>query len=649
MERDSAITPDPVPSVPNGVVDILEIFDLRRLQELQDGFAAATGVASIITRPDGTPVTHPTNFCRLCSKVIRATEIGFAACMRSDAIVGSPSTQGPTVRQCLSGGLWDAGASISVNGEPVANWLIGQVRTSADDAASMLAFAREIGADEDEFAAAFDEVPLMSERQFRVIADFLFVMANQLSTSAYQNLEKTRLLADMERATASLAESEERLRRALTEAPFPVMLHTDGGEVIQVNRVWQEITGYSASDIPTIHDWTERAYGERAATLREHIGDLYGLEDRRDEGEFTIRTKRGETRVWEFNSTPLGTMPDGRRLMMSAAHDVTERKRVAKALLESERVYHNLFNSTEVAMFRSRLDGSETLNVNETFLELVGLSRDEIIGRPSADYWADRRQRDEMLRILETDGRVVDFEYKMLNSRGEVRDCITSLNLYPEEGVLAGSILDVTKRMQAERALVASNGRLEGVLKSITETMGKVVETRDPYTQGHQKGVARLSRLLAEEMGLSEEDVAAIEMAALVHDVGKLSVPAEILTKPGVLSATEFALIKVHSQSGYDILKDIDFGWPIADMVLQHHEAMDGSGYPNGSSGDEISVGARVLAVADVVDAMASHRPYRAALGIGAAAAELEDHPEKYDPLVVEAFVRLFEAGGLDL
>jgi putative nucleotidyltransferase with HDIG domain len=204
---------------------------------------------------------------------------------------------------------------------------------------------------------------------------------------------------------------------------------------------------------------------------------------------------------------------------------------------------------------------------------------------------------------------------------------------------------DITERERAEAAVVRSNERLEGVLRSITTLIGKVVEARDPYTQGHEQGVARIGRQIAEEMGLPADEVEAIEVAALVHDVGKLSVPAEILTKPGTLSDTEFQLIRVHSQGGYEILKDIDFDWPVADIVVQHHERMDGSGYPAGLAGDEISVAARVLMVADVIEAMAAHRPYRPALGLQAAMDEITTHPERFDPQVIAACARLWERG----
>jgi PAS domain S-box-containing protein/putative nucleotidyltransferase with HDIG domain len=210
-----------------------------------------------------------------------------------------------------------------------------------------------------------------------------------------------------------------------------------------------------------------------------------------------------------------------------------------------------------------------------------------------------------------------------------------------------GLTRDVTRRKRAEADLLTSNARLEQMVYAVAEAMGRAVELRDPYTQGHEVRVAKLARSLAEEMGVPAEEADGVEMAALVHDIGKLSVPAEILNKPGLLSPQEFGLIKRHPRAGYEILKGIEFPWPVAEAVLHHHERMDGSGYPDGLAGDEITMMARILGVADVIEAMASDRPYRAALGIGAAMAEIAERPELYDPAVTAACVRLHASGDI--
>ncbi len=174
-----------------------------------------------------------------------------------------------------------------------------------------------------------------------------------------------------------------------------------------------------------------------------------------------------------------------------------------------------------------------------------------------------------------------------------------------------------------------------------------IVEMRDPYTAGHQARVANLASAIARQMGFSDERVQAIHLASIVHDLGKIKIPAEILSKPGKLSDIEYQFIQTHAQAGYDILKDISFPWPIAQMALQHHERVDGTGYPQGLTGDAFMLEARILGVADVVEAMSSHRPYRAALGTEAALAEITQHRGIYfDPQVVDACLILFREKG---
>jgi PAS domain S-box-containing protein/putative nucleotidyltransferase with HDIG domain len=214
---------------------------------------------------------------------------------------------------------------------------------------------------------------------------------------------------------------------------------------------------------------------------------------------------------------------------------------------------------------------------------------------------------------------------------------------------MTGTQFDVTGLKVAEIALQESHEKMEQMVLDVAEAMGRIVEARDPYTQGHEQRVSKLASSIAERMGMDADEADSIEMAGLLHDVGKLHVPAEILTKPGKLSEVEFALIREHPLRGYEILKDIAFPWPISTYVLQHHERLDGSGYPSGLKGDDILMPSRILAVADVVEAMASHRPYRASLGMEAAIAEVRCNPEKYDSGVVAALLELHEAGEIRL
>jgi PAS domain S-box-containing protein len=195
-------------------------------------------------------------------------------------------------------------------------------------------------------------------------------------------------------------------------------------------------------------------------------------------------------------------------------------------------------------------------------------------------------------------------------------------------------------RRDQERMLRQLRKELEGTVQAVSA----MVEMRDPYTAGHERRVADLARAIATEMGLPEEQVRGIHLAGTVHDLGKIQIPAEILSKPGRLNEVEYSLIRQHPQTGYEILKNVEFPWPIAEMILQHHERLDGSGYPRGLKGDEILQEARILAVSDVVEAMASHRPYRPGLGVAAAMQEIREHRGVYyDAAVVDACVSLFE------
>ncbi len=206
---------------------------------------------------------------------------------------------------------------------------------------------------------------------------------------------------------------------------------------------------------------------------------------------------------------------------------------------------------------------------------------------------------------------------------------------------------DITEIKHAHQELIKSRALLQKTLDSSIETIAKIVELRDPYTAGHQKSVANLAVAIAREMNLDDERISNLATAALIHDIGKIHVAADILSKPGKLSEIEFSLIRTHPQGGYDVIESMHLPHIIAQSVLQHHERLDGSGYPNQLRGDDISKEAKILAVADVVEAMASHRPYRPALGIDKALDEiLKNRGKLYDPEVVDVCVKLFKENG---
>jgi putative nucleotidyltransferase with HDIG domain len=215
---------------------------------------------------------------------------------------------------------------------------------------------------------------------------------------------------------------------------------------------------------------------------------------------------------------------------------------------------------------------------------------------------------------------------------------------------LTGLLSDITERKRAEDELRESHGKLAKTFEQTVESLASIAEMRDPYTAGHQVRVASLGCRIASEIGMPAEQIGAIRTAAMLHDIGKIIVPSEILNKPGRLSVLERSFVGAHAQASYEILKNIEFEFPIAEIILQHHEKLDGSGYPRGLSGDSILKEARVLTVADVIEAMASHRPYRPALPLKTALEEISSHRgTRYDADVVDACLRLFLENGLSL
>lgn len=226
-------------------------------------------------------------------------------------------------------------------------------------------------------------------------------------------------------------------------------------------------------------------------------------------------------------------------------------------------------------------------------------------------------------------------------------------SIYPFEHSSSGQevayfhmVQDITKAKEDEAQLKASILKLNNITHSIIEAITKTVEKRDPYTAGHQQRVNKLAAGIARKMGIAEEKIEGIEIAALVHDIGKIVVPIDILSKPGRINHHEYSLIQAHSETGFEILQGIEFPWPVAQIVLQHHEKLDGSGYPQGLKGDDILLEARILCVADVVEAMSSHRPYRQSLGIDRALEEISNGKGKiYDNEVVEACIQLCQDG----
>ncbi|MBE9513506.1 MAG: response regulator [Chloroflexi bacterium] len=286
--------------------------------------------------------------------------------------------------------------------------------------------------------------------------------------------------------------------------------------------------------------------------------------------------------------------------------------------------------------------------VNPAAADLLGYSPEELVGQHwTAIVPSDQHPSVQAAHERRMLGEADRYELQLVRQDGTLVPVLVSGSPRIEEGRFAGTLTvftDITEHKQVEEELQQSLERLRRTFDETVQALASAIRTRNPYMAGHQQRVTQLACAIAREMGLPEEQIEGIRVAGLSHDIGKISVPIEILSNPDGISDLEYGIIKAHPQIGYDILKAVEFPWPVAEIVLQHNERLDGSGYPQGLSGDEILLEARIIGVADVVDAMSSHQPYRAARGLDKALEEIsQNRGALYDPGAVGACLKLFK------
>ncbi len=343
-------------------------------------------------------------------------------------------------------------------------------------------------------------------------------------------------------------------------------------------------------------------------------------------------------------SQPFGYIlkPFDERELKIAVEMAVYKSRMALKLKEREEWLSALLKSIGDGVIATDSEERVTF-LNPLAEKLTGWKHEEALKRPLAEVFSTVTPGREASPM---DGRSPE-ETTLRSKNGStfpIEKIIMPIN--SSGGNSSGCVIvfrDISARKQTEQALKESRDRLHQALQGTIQAMALTIEIRDPYTAGHQRRVSKLACAIAEEIGLPEEQIEGLRVAGDIHDIGKIYVPAEILSKPGQITAIEYGIIKTHPQVGYDILKTIKFPWPVAQIVLQHHERLDGSGYPLGLSGDQILKEARILIVADIVEAMSSHRPYRPAHGIDRALEEITQNKGiQYDADVVDACVRLF-------
>jgi PAS domain S-box-containing protein/putative nucleotidyltransferase with HDIG domain len=366
--------------------------------------------------------------------------------------------------------------------------------------------------------------------------------------------------------------------------------------------------------------------------------------------DYRLRRFDGEFRWHAFRASPLRDTNGDIALWIGTATDIEEQKRLELSLRRSEREAQEtltLMESIEASVpvgFKLVDRDLRIVRINERLARINGLSVDAHVGRTVAELVPELWPRlIDIYRRAFTGEAVCNVEISTPESEEPPRTRYWLASYYPvrRDGEIIGVgnvVIDITERKEAENALARN-------LAAMVHTIAATVEYRDPYTAGHQRRVADLAAAISVEMGLDPSTIEGIKTAASIHDIGKISTPAEILSKPGRLSGPEMELIRQHAETGYNIVAGIDFPWPVAEMIRQHHERMNGSGYPRGLHGEEILLGARIIAVADTVEAMAAHRPYRAGYGLDRALRQIaQDSGTLLDNDAVNACLRLDRA-----
>ena len=450
-----------------------------------------------------------------------------------------------------------------------------------------------------------------------------------------------------------IRQAEEKYRSIFENSIEGIFQTTPEGRFITANPAIARMCGYDTPEelIATVKSIKEELH------VRPEERDVFKhlLHEKNVVNNFEVELRRKDgTTFWVSMNARAIRNPGGEIVYYEGTiEDITERKKADERIVGEKQRFLSLVDNAPFGMIMVDQDGNFQY-FNSKFEELFGYTLNDT---PNGKTWFQKAYPDPAYRHSVVSAWKADMEKLKageqvsnvfeLTCKDGSRKVVNFIPVQMESGRHLVTCNDITELIKAEDALKQSMAKLERAMEGTISVMAHAVEIRDPYTAGHQRRVTDLAYAIGKTLNLTELEIEGLRMAGLIHDIGKLYVPAEILSKPGKLSNIEFELVKTHVEAGYDILKDVEFPWPVAAFVRQHHEKIDGSGYPQGLKDGQVLLEAKILTVADVVEAMASHRPYRPSLGIDLALEEIEKNKGiLYEPDVVDACVRLFREKG---
>ena len=457
-DHDSLIIPSPD-------FQFSDLFELEDMQRLQDLFADAHCVGSIITHPDGTPITAPSNFSHLCSNIIRKTEKGLANCIKSDAGLGRYNPDGPTIRPCLSCGLWEAGASITVGGKHIANWLIGQVRIADMDEQRLVEYANEIGANKQDYTEALEKVPVLSAEHFRKVSKMLFELANKLSENAYRNLQLKLQIAERDKAYALLQEKEEQSRHissTIFDISYSCRIDRNGKSSIDwITGAVERITGYPVEEIIAMKCWGKLVLDEDFDLFKKNVLDL--APGTSATCELRLRHKSGAI-VWvkSFAEKFDSQEKSDKVKFYGALAGITEEKRTELAIKETKERLELVLDNTPIAIWDWNLE-TDTWIASGKYYTMLGYETEK--GGSSRDVWIERIHPDDRASVQSKIMKVLhhiddDYTYdaRMLHADGSYRwqtviGHVLSRNRSGKATRMLGVRIDIHERKRAEEAL----------------------------------------------------------------------------------------------------------------------------------------------------------------------------------------------------